>query len=47
MTKKALTDAEYEEQRREQFMRDVGIAEYNVGNTDDEVTELCEATEEQ
>lgn len=47
MTKKVLTDTEYEAERREQFMHDVGIAEYNVGNTDDEDTELCEATEEQ
>jgi len=34
-TKKiALTDAEYEEQHKQQFIRDVGITEYNVGNTE-------------
>lgn len=31
--KKVLTDADYEEQRRAQFMRDVGIDVYEVGNT--------------
>lgn len=46
MTKKVLTDTEYEEQRRAQFMRDVGIAEYNVGNTDDETDELFEVAGE-
>jgi hypothetical protein len=29
--KSALTDAEYEAQRTAQFMRDVGITEYDVG----------------
>jgi hypothetical protein len=38
---KVLTDAEYEEQRKQQFMRDVGITEYNV-NTFDVATEEYE-----
>jgi hypothetical protein len=45
-TNSFLTDTEYEEQRRQQFMRDVGITEYSVGNKDDEMAELIVVTGE-